>query len=539
MTTTPTHRWTTILPGILLLAVPLLLPGPVRAQHFPADDDLELMLRYLVEDGEAPGVVLGVVEADGSTRVVSYGSAGPDAGPVGAGSVFEIGSITKAFTATLLAEMALRGEVALEDPVAKHLPDRVTVPSRDGREITLLDLATHRSGLPTVPDDMDTPGRKPPSEEYTVEDAYAFLSSYELSRAPGERREYSNFGFGLLAHALGRAAGSDFRELVRARILEPLGMDGTGFTPAGEAGARSTRGHREGEPVRGRTDWEIMDGAGGLRSTAEDLVVYVKAHVGPPGTELAEAMRMAREIRFPRGDGRGGHGLAWATVAFPDEAPVVGHGGGTVGYRARVAFMPDEGIGTVVLANDAFFDDELGTTLLFPDPPPEEWGRVRVARDLLAEYAGEYETASGSGSYHVRLEDDGFLTYQPEEKVRARLYARSDSTFFLLRAPWSFTFRGAADGGVRMVMEVDEREPDQEGTRREARKVGDDTPPPRVVAENAGFWAGWGAGTWVLIGLPGILVAGGLLLAIRRIRSSRAAGTSGGPGHARRNRRGG
>lgn len=95
----------------------LLFPITAAAQHFPSNEDLEVMLRYRVEDRETPGIVLGILEADGSTRIVSYGR------PLGPKSVFEIGSITKVFTGTLLADMVERGEVALDDPVAKYLPE--------------------------------------------------------------------------------------------------------------------------------------------------------------------------------------------------------------------------------------------------------------------------------------------------------------------------------------------------------------------------------------------------------------------------------
>jgi CubicO group peptidase (beta-lactamase class C family) len=129
----------------------LFLPNPAQAQHFPSDEDVELVLRYLVEDGKAEGIVVGFLEANDLTRVVSYGTPGPGARPLGPRSVFEAGSIGKTFTATLLSHMVLSGEVALDDPVLDYLPEGVTAPALGGREITLLDLATHRSGLPKNP----------------------------------------------------------------------------------------------------------------------------------------------------------------------------------------------------------------------------------------------------------------------------------------------------------------------------------------------------------------------------------------------------
>jgi serine-type D-Ala-D-Ala carboxypeptidase/endopeptidase len=509
-------------PRFLVLGVFVLLalaaPVPASAQqHLPGDDDLRHMLRYLVEDGEAPGVVLGVLDPDGSTRVVAYGSSGPEGRSVGPRSVFEIGSITKTFTATLLADMVLRGEVALDDPASRYLPDHVAMPSFEGREITLLDLALHRSALPTTPTDLGNIGRRNTGVSYTVEDAYAFLSDYALPRAPGSRFEYSNFGYGLLGHVLGRAAGSSYRELVGARILAPLGMEQTTFDAA-EAGDWMTTGHRGGDPVRYRTDLEIFDGAGGLRSTAADLLKYMAAHVGEPRTDLERATRFAIEVRDTVSQGGAGRGLAWGTVVHPGQAPVIAHGGGTVGYSSMLTVMTDRATGLVLLANDAAFDDNLALTLLYPDPPPAEWERVSVDPAVLGRYVGEYRTTSGSKSF-IRLEGDGALTYQPDGRVRARLYPTSDTTFYMLRSAWSFTFRPGEDDGMEMVMAVDQREPRDEGRVRVARRVGNSAPPPARVAGNVGRLEG-SVTQWALLALA-VLVTGAALGALRRLRVRR------------------
>ena len=110
---------------LVLFALVFLGPIAAGAQHFPSDEDLTELIRSRVEEERAVGIVVGVMEADGSTRVVSYGEAGPNARALGARSVFEIGSITKIFTATLLADMVARGEVSLSDPVSDYLPDGI------------------------------------------------------------------------------------------------------------------------------------------------------------------------------------------------------------------------------------------------------------------------------------------------------------------------------------------------------------------------------------------------------------------------------
>jgi len=198
---------------------------------------------------------------------------------------------------------------------------------------------------------------------------------------------------------------------------------------------------------------------------------------------------------------------------------VIGHGGGTTGFSARLLVMPATGTATVLLLNQHGFDDDIATSLLYFDPPPAEWDPVPVARGILAGYAGTYERVDGSTSYYVRLEEDGWLTYQPPGAVRARLYARSDSSFYLLRGPWSFAFARSGHGDVTLHMAVDEREPAHAGrVRLSARRASSETPTPRVGARNAGFGAGWGPGTWALIGIAGVVGLALITAAIWRRR---------------------
>jgi CubicO group peptidase (beta-lactamase class C family) len=444
---------------------------PVR--HFPADEDLRVMLRYLVEDGATPGIVLGIVEADGSTRILSHGSAGPGARPLGPRSVFEIGSITKTFTGTILADMVARGEVSLSDPVSKHLPAGVRVPSRGGREITLLDLATHRSGLPRMPGNFSPANLADPYADYTVERLYAFLAHYELSREIGSEREYSNVGMGLLGHALGRAAGIDADQLTRTRILEPLGMRMTGFVREGEVAEWMVKGH----DAAGRVVpyWEMTDAiraAGGLRSNLEDMLVYLRANMGPADTDLERAMRQAHQARHPP-EGGLSNGLGWL-VREHEGRTIITHDGGTAGFHTSIGFDPEKRVGYVMLANSGAMNDDIGMDFLLRGPPPAI-PDVAVARDVLAAYAGRYELSPG-WFITVKLEADGRLTLRTPETVRLQMYPETDSSFYLMRNAWRVTFTKDASGeitGLNLNMH---------GMERPARRVGRDQPPPTSVS---------------------------------------------------------
>ncbi|HEX6371035.1 MAG TPA: serine hydrolase [Longimicrobium sp.] len=475
------RRTSTLLPAALAAAVlgtacaPAIAaqtPTPANpAWTFPSDADLQVMLDYLVKDGETPGIILGIVEADGSTRVLSAGSAGAGARPLGPRTVFEIGSINKTFTGTILADMVARGEVALEDPVQKYMPQGVRVPSRNGRQITLLDLTTHRSGLPRLASNMAPADPTNPYADYTVEQLYAFLNSHELRRDIGSEFEYSNLGVGLLGHALGRAAGTNIQTLIRQRILEPLGMRMTSYSREGEVGEWLARGHNEAGRVV--PYWDLNDaiaGAGGLRSSMEDMLVYLRAQLGPADTELERAMRQTHQLRHRFTDEMA-MGLGWA-LQTEGGRTLISHGGGTAGFNTMIGFDPEKGVGFVLLTNSGGFEDDIGQDFLRRGAPLAI-REVPVARGVLAGYAGEYELAPGRSAF-VRLEDDGTMTIRIPENVRFRMYAESDSSFFLKRTPWRMRFTRDASGAVAGVVM------DMNGTQRNARRVSDRTSTPAV-----------------------------------------------------------
>ena len=180
------------------------------------------------------GIVVGVLEADGTRRIQAYGRAGPGAMQLGAETIFEIGSISKVFTAIILADMAADGLLALDDPVQTLAPEGVTIPSRPGQAMRLVDIATHRSALPRLPDNMSPADRSNPYADYTPQMLYDFLNGHELSRDVGAEFEYSNLAVGMLGHLLALKSGMDYEELVTERILDPLGMVNTGITPTPE-----------------------------------------------------------------------------------------------------------------------------------------------------------------------------------------------------------------------------------------------------------------------------------------------------------------
>lgn len=444
-------------------------PPAAAGRHFPADADLQVMLNYLVEDGETPGIILGMIEADGSTRILQAGSAGPGTRPLGPGTVFEIGSINKTFTAAVLADMVAKGEVALEDPVQKYLPEGVRVPSRNGRQITLLDLTTHRSGLPRLASNMAPADPANPYADYTIEQLYAFLNSHELRRDIGAEFEYSNLGVGLLGHALGRAAGTNIQTLIQQRIVEPLGMRMTSYGRDGAVAEWLAKGHDDDGDVV--PYWDLTDavaGAGGLRSSMEDMLTYLRAQLGTADTDLERAIRQTHQERH-RFTPAMAMGLGWSRRTVEGRT-LISHGGGTAGFRTMIGFDPEKQVGFVMLTNSGGFEDDVGADFLLRGPPLAI-REVPIVRSAVAPYVGEYELQPGRSAF-VRLENDGTMTLRVPGNVRFRMYAESDSTFFVKRAPWRVRFTRDGTGAVT-AMSVD-----MDGTVRTARRVSGRAPTP-------------------------------------------------------------
>jgi D-alanyl-D-alanine-carboxypeptidase/D-alanyl-D-alanine-endopeptidase len=285
--------------------------------------------------------------------------------PAGARSIFEIGSITKVFTGTLLADMAREGLVGINDPVSRHLPPGVELPSR-GREITLADLASHRSGLPSLPRGLLLPAlttqRHNPYADWDAERLEAAIPRTRPRKQPERRVRYSNYGVGLLGYLLARRAGRSYDELVQQRICRPLAMRDTGTAVDG---GRLASGHNR----RGRDTphWDLaaLAGAGGLRSTATDLLAFLRLHADPSDRPLAVA---ARETQRPRSRFGAAHvGLGWMLLPpgagkLPFELLV--HEGGTGGFRAFAALSPPNRVGVVVLANQGRGVGRLGLRVL-------------------------------------------------------------------------------------------------------------------------------------------------------------------------------
>lgn len=452
---------------LLILAVPL----QANEGRIP-DSKIENILRERVDATKhGVGIVVGLVDEKG-VRIIRYGELrrGSDR-PVDGDTVFEIGSVTKVFTGLLLADAVERGEMELDDPISKYLPPAVKVPSRNGRKITLLDLATHTSGLPRLPDNLSPRDANNPYADYSVKQMYAFLSGYTLTRDIGATYEYSNLGAGLLGHILALKAGTNYEALVINRICRPLGMTSTRIVLPPGLRARLATGHSTaGEPV---SNWDIptLAGAGALRSTANDMLKFVAAHFGPARSKLWPAMQLTQARRHAAGSSDMHIGLCWHILnKFGTEA--IWHNGGTGGYRSFIGFDKKKRQGVVVLSNSANSNDDLGFHLLEPKHPlarvqaAKERVAIRLKAEIFDRYVGRYELAPGV-FFNLRR-DGGKLMAQLTGQQYYEIFPESETEFFYKVVDTQITFTTGADHKVQSLVLH------QNGIDQIAKKVSDE-----------------------------------------------------------------
>jgi len=346
-----------------VVAALVLIAGLATAPAGTRDAEIAAAIKSRVDAKKSAGMVVATLEPDGSSSMAAFGNPGPDAKPLDGDSVFEIGSITKVFTALLLADMAERGEVKLDDPVARHLRAGVKVPERNGRAITLIDLSTQSSGLPRLPDNMKPANPLNPYADYSVEQMFEFLGRYQLTRDVGAEFEYSNLGVGLLGQALAMRAGKSYEALVKERILDPLDMDHTGVTLTPWMQEHLAKGHSPGGMVVPNWDLPAIAGAGALRSTMNDMLKFARANLDSSGGRIPKLLQQTHTVRRPVGKDMS-IGMNWLIRSI-DGRDVVWHNGGTGGYRTWIGFDKTRKIAAIVLTNSSGIgNDDLGFELV-------------------------------------------------------------------------------------------------------------------------------------------------------------------------------
>ncbi|QEL23845.1 D-alanyl-D-alanine-carboxypeptidase/endopeptidase AmpH [Bosea sp. F3-2] len=318
-------------------------------------------------NARAPGLILAVVRGEDSF-IAGYGETAPDSGKEPDGrSIVRIGSVSKVFATDVLAAMTAAGRVALDAPLARYAPPGKTPLAFEDRPVTLLDLATHSAGLPReMADPATPPGEKNPFAAYRASYYWDWLATHRPAYRAGTTAMYSNFGFGLLGEALGRAGGKPFAQLVQEHLTTPLGMGDTVLRLSEVQKPRLMTGLDPfGKPDPNWEASEVMQASAGIYTTADDMVRWMRWHLaddaaGRPARTLAHALwrphdGLSRLVGVEATDSEG-MGLGWIISRSKDRVPLLlGKSGGLGGFMSYVVLSPNRRLGIFVVASKVDF----------------------------------------------------------------------------------------------------------------------------------------------------------------------------------------
>ena len=343
---------------ITLLSVLLFSCSNKNQQKLPSDIEKETQNRITL--GYHLGTVIGVIDKNG-THYYGFGKKSlSDNSTPDKNSIFEIGSVTKTFTSTLLSDLNLKGEIRIQDSIQTYLPVFKNILAKSNKNITLENLSTHTSGLPREPFNMDADSDHR-YRDYSIEKLNTFLSGYKLDSIPGSY-SYSNLGVLIVEQAIESKMNKTYESLITERITNVLQMTDTQFKVSKNKRSRLVTGYRNGKEAD-ELDLGEFQAMGGLRSTAEDMLKYLGAQIGLNPTSLNGAIKETQNVHFEDDDIV--MGLGWEILKRKESGKIIHyHKGGTNGFISFAGFNIEDQIGVVILINGKRYFSDLGFKLL-------------------------------------------------------------------------------------------------------------------------------------------------------------------------------
>ncbi len=416
------------------LCLVVVLVSTLHGSAFAADKALQTKIERLAQsyiDAErVVGMSIGVLKG-GEATTAHVGRTGAKGKRPDDDTVYEIGSVSKVFTGILIADAVVRGKVRLDQSAQELLPENVKMPAREDRAITVIDIATHRSGLPRLSDNMPTSKSDNPYADYTSKLAHEFLTKHKLRRSPGEKYEYSNFGMALAGHMISENAKLSYDELLQQRIAEPLGMTSTRVALTESMQQRLATPHSAFGTETSTWEFADMPGAGGIRSSTKDMLQFARSQFSPPDGEIGRALELAWK-KHTKKDSKGPPmGLGWH---FAGDGTTRWHNGQTGGYHSMLMVNRKAGLAVVLLANTGAMElDRLAGDVMRmlggADVKPRTFEKsIQVSKKVMERYVGKYQLAP-TFIFTVSTKDDKLMVGVTNQGTY-QVFPRSETEWF-------------------------------------------------------------------------------------------------------------
>lgn len=387
---------------------------------------LEEVIKPQISNGEFRSIIIGAYEENMSENFYSFGSIATDnKNRPTTKNIHEIGSLSKVFTGLILSSLHLNRTLAIDDKVSSVLE---SLKGKPAGNITLLELATHMSGLARIPNNMTNIDIKDPYAKYTEKKLITYLSTLKKIKKPKtfSWKNYSNTGFGLLGYILQKKTNLTYEELVKKYITTPLGMKSTYVNVPTNKLNFFVPGHNE---LLEKTPYWLllnsMNGAGALKSTSSDLMKFLKANISPETTSIEEVLNFSQKPRFISGDK--GIGIAWGLKLKNNKVKGIGHNGGTGGFVSDFQFDVDKKKGFIYLTNTSSSPQCITAILIKSEECKPKFSRP-VEERLLNKYIGTYKNEK-TGLTFVLTKHYNYLVYSLPGQEMGKTISLSDTEF--------------------------------------------------------------------------------------------------------------
>ena len=403
-------------------------------------EEFKASIQERVDKDYTASIAVGIIDSSGM-HFYNYGKTKNENGKnVNERTIYEVGSISKVFTSLLLAEMVAEGKMNLDDPLEKYLPN-VQVPDYKGIKITLKHLATHNSGLTTLPNNLNLGGDPDnPYAHYDEKMLLSFLGKCKLLSEPGTKHQYSNLGVGLLGYILTKESGMSLEDLFQEKIGNKILSKNTIIALSAAQKENLAQGHSGGDVVSGWDFQDALAGCGAFKSNVIEMLSFLKIQLPLDGNELSAAIKSTQELQAHV---QTKMGLGWHF--FKDD--IRWHNGGTGGYRTFCGFDIAKNRGVVVLSNSTFSVDDLGLHLLDENEPIEKLRPIaKVDAKIYEDIVGKY-ILSGIVLVDVFTKNDK-LYFQFFGQQAYRIYPASETLFFMLGVAIELEFVKDENGKV-------------------------------------------------------------------------------------------
>ncbi len=429
--------------AILGIAMTAAIFGNIAVGQLTLEQQIDRQVQPYLQNDVAVGFTVGILQK-GDPKIFGFGTVDKSQTRVPDGkTVYEIGSVSKVFTSLLLADAVERTCVKLDQSITELFPTGVPQPKFFDKPITLQHLATHSSGLPSMPTNLAVTNFNNPYADYTTKQMYEFLGEFHPARDPGTADEYSNLGFGLLGQLIADESKTSYEELLSERITKPLKMLDTSVKLSSDQQSRLAKPHdAQGTQVE---NWDLpaLVGAGGIRSTMDDMLKFAAANLEPPEGELGQAIELAWGIhQKPLAKDDFAMGLGWH---FARDGITHFHNGQTGGYHSMLFLNRKLKLAVIILSNSATMEldrlaEDLFKVVAGAKVNPREFEKtVKVPVEVMQRYVGKYQIIP-EFVLSVSVVDDKLMigaTGQPTFQV----YPRSETKWFYKVVEATITFK--------------------------------------------------------------------------------------------------